>query len=81
MNATSKIRATRSLLLAAILAGLALGLFGAFIGLGVPGLIASALGWALAIAGIVWLVVSSKQRSAAASRPGSWRPGDGDAHQ
>lgn len=81
MNTASKIRATRLLLITAILTGLVLGLVGLFIGLGVPGLIISTAGWAIVIAGVVWLVSSLNQRSTAESRSASWRPGDGDAPQ
>ena len=34
------------------------------------------LGWILVVAGIAWLLTTHLQRSTAASRPGSWRPGD-----
>lgn len=59
-----------------IIVGLALGLFGLFIGIGIPGTIISLAGWAAVIAGIIWLITNYNQRSAAHSRPGSWRPGD-----
>ncbi len=75
MNTASKVRATRLLLFTAILTGLVLGLVGLFIGLGVPGIVISVLGWALVIAGIVWLV-SLNRRPTVESRSGSWRPGD-----
>ena len=76
MNPESKVRATRRLLLAVIFTGLVLGAVGALIGMGIPGLIVSIAGWIAVVAGIAWLLVNHLQRSAAASRPGSWRPGD-----
>lgn len=76
MNAESKIRATRKALLMTILGGLALGLFGVFIGVSIPGLIVSVMGWLLVIAGLIWLVVSLTRRSTAVSGTGPWRPGD-----
>ncbi len=77
MNPANRIRATRSVLLAVILGGLALAVFGIFVGMGVPGLIVSVLGWLAAIVGIVWLVVHLTRRST--SHTGPWRPGDADA--
>lgn len=76
MNPEAKIRSARRLLFAVILAGLALGVFGALIGMGIPGLIASITGWIAVGAGIAWLLRTHAQRSAATSRPESWRPGD-----
>lgn len=76
MNATSKVRVTRSLLLTVAAIGLALGLFGAVIGIGLPGLIVSVLGWITLIAAVIWLLVILVQRSTATTRPGTWRPGD-----
>lgn len=76
MNPEAKIKSTRRLLVAVILTGLVLGVFGALIGMGIPGLIISIAGWIAVIAGIAWLLTTHLQRSTAASRPGSWRPGD-----
>lgn len=76
MNPEAKVKSTRRLLLIVVLAGLGLGVVGAFIGMGVPGLIISITGWILVVAGIAWLLTTHLQRSTAASRPGSWRPGD-----
>lgn len=59
-----------------IVVGLALGLFGLFVGIGIPGIIISFAGWAAVVAGVIWLIISYTQRSAAHSRPNSWRPGD-----
>lgn len=79
MNANASIRATRNWLKGAIAVGCALGIFGLLVGMNIPGLIASAVGWALVIAGIVWLVTSRRQQASAASRAQSWRPGDEDS--
>lgn len=76
MNPASKVHATRRTLVVIIIVGLVLGLFGLFIGLNIPGTIISFAGWAAVIAGVIWLIISYTQRSAAQSRPGSWRPGD-----
>lgn len=80
MNPEAKVRAARRLLLAVILAGLMLGVVGALIGMGIPGLVVSIVGWIAVVAGIAWLLTNYRQRSAGASRSASWRPGD-DAGQ
>lgn len=79
MTPAFTIRATRRTLVVIIVIGLMLGLFGLFIGIGIPGTIITFAGWAAVIAGIVWLIMGYSQQSAAQSRPGSWRPGDSDA--
>ncbi|WP_342022759.1 hypothetical protein AAE021_12995 [Arthrobacter citreus] len=76
MNPEAKIRSTRRLMFAVIIAGLTLGVVGVFIGMGIPGLIVSFTGWIAVVAGIAWILTAHHQRSAAASRAGSWRPGD-----
>jgi uncharacterized membrane protein len=76
MNPASTVHATRRTLVVIIIVGLVLGLFGLFIGIGIPGAVMSFAGWAVVIAGIIWLIISYTQRSAAHSRPSSWRPGD-----
>lgn len=76
MNTASTVRVTRSLLLTVAVIGLALGIFGAVIGMGLPGLIVSVIGWIALIAAAIWLLVTLIQRSTATTRPGSWRPGD-----
>lgn len=78
MTTASKVRATRTTLLALIIIGLALGVFGAVVGIGVPGIIISVAGWAAVIAGIVWLLVRRTERPRPTPRTQPWRPADGD---
>ncbi|MCR2793849.1 hypothetical protein NQ156_12315 [Microbacterium sp. zg.Y625] len=77
MNAEAHVQKTRRLVIAAIVVGLGLGLVGLFVGTSIPGLVMTVAGWAVVIAGIAWLITRHSQRSSAASRAGSWRPGDG----
>ncbi|MCR2825187.1 hypothetical protein [Microbacterium sp. zg.Y909] len=76
MNAEANVRKTRRLVIAAVVVGLGLAVVGLFVGMNIPGLVISVAGWAAAIAGIVWLLTRRSQWSTAASRAGSWRPGD-----
>ncbi len=76
MNAEAQVQKSRRLVIVAIVVGLGLGLVGLFVGMSIPGLVMTVAGWAVVIAGIVWLITRHSQRSSAASRPASWRPGD-----
>jgi len=79
MKTSASIRATRNWLKVAIGVGLALGFVGLFVGMNIPGVVASAVGWALVIAGIAWLVNNRRQHTSSASRAENWRPGDEDS--
>jgi len=76
MTASTTIRTTRGLLVTAAALGLVLVLVSLVIGASIPGLIAGAVGWAMVLAAVVWLLVRRRQRAAAAVRSTSWRPGD-----
>ncbi|THJ68621.1 hypothetical protein E8P82_01580 [Arthrobacter echini] len=78
MNPTSTIRTTRTILLAVVLAGLGLAVFGLFIGVAISGLVVSVMGWLALIVGVIWLAVYLTRRSTM-RRTGPWRPGDEDA--
>ncbi|HLS13414.1 MAG TPA: hypothetical protein VK095_02785 [Beutenbergiaceae bacterium] len=76
MSATTKIRATRTALLITLIAGLALGAFGLLLGIGLPGLILSVIGWIAFIIALVWLIIVALRRASASSPASPWRPGD-----
>ncbi len=76
MRTSQSIRTVRTALAVTIAVGLALAVFGLLVGMNIPGLIASVAGWTLVIAGIAWLIINWSQRSSAASRTQTWRPGD-----
>jgi len=79
MKTSASIHVIRNWLKGAITVGLALGIVGLFVGMNIPGMVAGAVGWALVIACIVWLVNNRRQYASSASRAQNWRPGDEDS--
>lgn len=78
MNAARRVRTTRALLLTVVLACLCLAVFGAFVGMGIAGLIAGLAGWVAVVVGVIFLVVKLTRQTRTA-QAGPWRPADGDA--
>ena len=76
MSTTTKIRATRTALLITLITGLALGTFGLLLGIGLPGLILSVIGWIAFIVALVWLIIVALRRASTPSQTPPWRPGD-----
>ncbi|WP_443448785.1 hypothetical protein [Glutamicibacter ardleyensis] len=60
----------------AMILGICLVAFAAFVGVGLPGFIISVVGWVALIAGLIGFVIVLVQKSNAATRANSWRPAD-----
>ena len=78
MVTKTKIQITRTALLAILIVGLALGIFGLMVGIGLPGLILSVIGWIAFIIAVVWLIVRALNSPAGPFQATPWRPGDKD---
>ncbi|MGP4996095.1 hypothetical protein ACTXJE_19045 [Glutamicibacter ardleyensis] len=76
MTTSTKIRTARKALMLAMILGICLVAFAAFVGVGLPGFIISVVGWVALIAGLIGFVIVLVQKSNAATRANSWRPAD-----
>ncbi|MGP5257921.1 hypothetical protein [Glutamicibacter ardleyensis] len=76
MTTSTRIRTARKVFLVALVLGICMVVFAAFIGLGLPGFIISVTGWIALIASLIGFAVVFVQKSTAASRANPWRPAD-----
>lgn len=68
-----RVRRTRTWLLVALIAGVALAFVGLLIGISIPGLILGVVGWVIVITALVRLLAAQRTAS---NQQASWRPGD-----